>query len=71
MKTLKKNAGKMELLNGYVVNYNIVSFRTTGIFWKTVDGRWMKKIHAIRAGIALTGEHKEMETAPQALAMPA
>lgn len=67
MKTLKKNAGQMELLNGAVVNYSIVSFRTTGIFWKTVDGRWMKKIHAIKAGIALTGENKEMETTPQSM----
>jgi hypothetical protein len=50
---------------GEMVPAVIVAPKSTGIFHKTEEGQWVKKVIAIREGLTLTGERKRMETKPQ------
>lgn len=56
---------------GELVRAKMVPKKSYGIFWETVTGEWIKKVHAIRDNIALTGRSRRMEVEPVYVVMRA
>jgi hypothetical protein len=44
--------------------YQTIRLKSSGIFWQTATGEWVKKVIAIRDGLQLTGQYQEMATSP-------
>lgn len=51
-----------ENIRGIPTRYREKQVNTSGIFWKTACGQWVKKVIAIRQGLILTGESQEFST---------
>lgn len=46
---------------GELIRAKKVFKKSSGIFWETTTGKWVKKVYAIRNNIALTGKSQRME----------
>ncbi|MCK5644298.1 MAG: hypothetical protein KAJ19_26095 [Gammaproteobacteria bacterium] len=64
MKTIKTNKRVINQF-GEMVKAKIIAPKYRGMFHKTECGEWVKKIHAIKRGLKLTGERKMFETPTQ------
>lgn len=68
--TIKDGKHYIISANGELIPAEIKKLKSTQILHKTVSGRWVRKLHAIRNNLELTGERKEFESVPTYTVVP-